>query len=262
MVIYLLVILLVYLGASILTYFIADRLLFQPPPPSYQDSDRIIKLKVGDEATLSAVFLPAPEAFHTILFCHGNGEDLGQITPLLAKLNETGFSVFAFDYEGYGTSSGKPSEKGFYRDTEAAFNYLVKDLKIPAHRLIVHGRSVGGAVAVELARKKNLGGIIIESSFLSANRVKTQIPIFLFDRFKTISKIGKISCPVLFIHGKKDEIVPFRHGRILFEKAGKPKFSLWLENAGHAFLMQIAEDKYKKSLQNFSLSLRKNSPQA
>src|SRR5688500_20181664 len=97
--------------------------------------------------------------------------------PTLETLRSMGFKVFAYDYSGYGTSSGTASEANSYRDAEAAYNYLVNDLKVAAKQIIVLGRSLGGAVAVDLAHKKQIGGLIVESSFVSAYRVMTRVPL-------------------------------------------------------------------------------------
>lgn len=162
-----------------------------------------------------------------------------------------GFSVFAYDYRGYGTSSGTASEENSYQDAEAAYDYLVNNLSVPANRIIALGRSLGGAVAVDLAHRRQLGGLIIESSFVSAYRVITKIPVFPFDKFKSLSKIKKVNCPVLVIHGTRDEVVPFWHGEKLFQEANEPKQSLWVEGAGHNNLFARAEERYEKALVEF-----------
>jgi fermentation-respiration switch protein FrsA (DUF1100 family) len=106
-------------------------------------------------------------------------------------------------------------------------------------------------VAVDLANRRQLGGLIIESSFVSAYRVITKIPVFPFDKFKSLSKIKKVHCPVLVIHGTRDEVVPFWHGEKLFQEANEPKQSLWIEGAGHNNLFARAEEQYEKALVEF-----------
>ncbi len=163
----------------------------------------------------------------------------------------TGFSVFAYDYQGHGTSSGSASEQNSYLNAEAAYDYLVNNLGIPANQIIALGRSLGDAVAIDLAHGSKLGGLIIESSFVSAYRVMTHVPVFPFDKFKSISKIKKFHCPVLFIHGTRDEIIPLWHGEKLFQDANEPKLSLWVDGAGHNNLFLRAEDYYNKALIEF-----------
>jgi hypothetical protein len=246
-----LIAILVYLGVFLCAYFYAEKIIFQPQPSSYRDTNQIIKLDSGDGVKISAIYLPNPDAHYTILYSHGNAEDIGQLLSLLSEIRAVGFSVFAFDYRGYGTSSGTPSEENAYRDEDAAYHYLVESLGVPPNRIIAMGRSLGGAVAVDLARRRQLGGLVIESSFVSAYRVMTQIPLFPLDKFKSISKIKEIRCPVLVIHGKRDEVIPFWHGERLFQEANEPKLSLWVESAGHNNLFEVAGNRYGQGLRDF-----------
>lgn len=239
-------------------YFISEKIIFQPQFSSYRDNNRIIKLKAGDGAVISAIYLNNPEAQYTILFSHGNAEDIGDLLPMLEKIKTMGFSVFAYDYQGYGTSSGKPSEKDAYRDADAAYNYLVNNLGVKSDRIIAYGRSLGGAVAVDLAQRHQLGGLIIESSFVSAYRVITKVPLFPFDKFRSISKIKDVNCPVLVIHGKQDEVISFWHGEKLYQEANEPKLSFWVERAGHNNLFHIAGNNYKQALGDFVSLIEKN----
>ena len=252
-----LILALFYLAAFLYAYFYAEKIIFQPQPSSYRDTDKIIKLNSGDEAEISAVYLPNPDARYTILFSHGNAEDIGHLRPTLENIRDMGFSVFAYDYRGYGTSSGVATEAGAYRDAQAAYNYLVNDLKIPAKRIIVLGRSLGGAFAVDLAHRRELGGLIIESSFITAYRVLTRVPLFPLDKFKSLSKIKGVRCPVLVIHGTEDEVIPLWHGEKLFQEASEPKLSFWVENAGHNNLSQIAGGQYEQVLKEFERLIEK-----
>src|SRR5688572_524791 len=118
----LLIILSVYLGLFLYAYFFADKMAFLPPSPTYRDSAQILKVDVGDGIRLSAVHLINPSATHTILFTHGNAEDLGVLLPFLEELRKSGFSVFAYDYRGYGTSTGAPGEWSGYADIESVYS--------------------------------------------------------------------------------------------------------------------------------------------
>lgn len=206
---------------------------------------------MGDGAIISAIYLYNRDARYTILYSHGNAEDIGHLRPMLDEIKDMGFSVFAYDYRGYGTSSGTSSEKTVYRDADAAYDYVATTLGIPAHRIIALGRSLGGAVAVDLAHRRQLSGLIVESSFVTAYRVLTPIPMLPFDKFKSIAKIGNVHCPVLLIHGKKDEVIPFRHGQRLFEEANEPKRAFWVEGAGHNDLLWVAGNSYGQALREF-----------
>lgn len=253
-----LIAILVYLGMFLYSYFYAEKIIFQPQPSSYRDTNQILKLDSGDGVKISAVYLPNPDARYTILYSHGNAEDIGQLLHMLEDMKGMGFSVFAYDYRGYGTSSGTSSEENAYRDVKTAYDYLLNNLGIPANRIIALGRSLGGAVAVDLAHRRQLGGLIIESSFVTAYRVLTHIPLFPFDKFKSISKIKEVHCPVLVIHGKRDEVIPLWHGERLFQAANEPKLSFWVEGAGHNNLFEAAGSRYGKVLQDFVAFIERN----
>jgi hypothetical protein len=239
-------------------YFIAEKIIFQPQVSSYRDTNQIIKLNSANGTQISAVYLENPESHYTILFSHGNAEDIGTALPTLEKMKDAGFSVFAYDYQGYGTSSGAPSEANAYGDIEASYDYLVNNLGVPPERIIAHGRSLGGAVALDLASKRPIGGLIIESTFVSAYRVMTRIPLFPFDKFNSLSKIKRVRCPVLVIHGKRDEVIPFWHGERLFEEANDLKTFLWVEMAGHNNLRATAGNDYEKAVLEFGAFIESN----
>ncbi|MEH2439550.1 alpha/beta hydrolase [Nostoc sp.] len=247
----------IYIFFSGFVYFRADSMIFLSQPSSYQDDPTIIKLKSG-ENNISATYLLNNQAKYTILYSHGNSEDLGDIKQILEKLHTWGFSVFAYDYRGYGTSQGKPTETHAYEDIDSAYNYLTQNLKIPPDRIIVLGRSVGGGSAVNLAMRKPVAGLIIESSFISAFQVVVPFRILPFDKFPNLQNIKKLKCPILVIHGKADEIIPFAHGEKLFNAAISPKLYLWVEEANHNDLFLVAEEKYRKTLQEFTNLVKTN----
>ncbi|GCL39664.1 hypothetical protein SR1949_47920 [Sphaerospermopsis reniformis] len=114
----------IYTLFAVYVYFRADSMIFLPQPSSYEDTKDIIKLKTRENQQISAVYLPNPTAKYTILYVHGNAEDLGHIRATLKKIRDVGFSVFAYDYRGYGTSQGTPTENAAYQDIDTAYNYL------------------------------------------------------------------------------------------------------------------------------------------
>lgn len=223
----------VYLCLVLFALLAADRLIFQAQPPGYLDSAEFTKLKSGDGRTITALHLVNPSAKYTVLYSHGNAEDLGDLRYLLEEYRDAGFSVFAYDYSGYGTSEGTPSARGVCEDADAALAYLVEQEKIPLDRIIIHGRSVGGGPALYLAAENDVAGLIVESSFVTAFRVVTGIPLVPFDKFRNISRIGRVNCPVLVIHGREDEVIPFWHGEALYREARAPKRYCWLDGASH-----------------------------
>jgi fermentation-respiration switch protein FrsA (DUF1100 family) len=247
----------VYLGLGIIAYFFADKLIFQPQPAFSAGDDSTLKLRAPNGENISAKFLKNPNAEFTILFSHGNAEDIFGSTPYFEKLRDAGFSVLAYDYRGYGLSEGTPSEQNAYEDAETAYNYLVENLKIAPDKIIVHGRSLGAAVSIDLASRKKCGALIAESAFVSAFRVLTRYPVFPFDKFQNLGKIKRVKCPVLFIHGKTDEIIPFWHGERLFAAANEPKFSLWLERAGHNNVSSAGGQTYLQAIRDFADNLPK-----
>ncbi|MTJ07372.1 MULTISPECIES: alpha/beta hydrolase [unclassified Anabaena] len=248
----------IYAFFAVYVYFRADSMIFLPQPSSYQDNQDILKLKNTDNKNISAIYLPNNQAKYTILYAHGNAEDLGYIKPHLEKIRNLGFSVFAYDYRGYGTSEGTPTEKTAYQDIDTAYNYLTQTLKIPPQQIIVFGRSVGGGSAVDLASRKPVGGLIVESSFTSIFRVVVPVPLLPFDKFTNRAKIKKVNSPVLIIHGKNDEIIPFTHGEKLFAAVSSPKLSFWVEKASHNDLSFVAGEKYGEMLKKFADLVEKN----
>lgn len=253
----LLVPLLIYCGLLIYAYFYADGVIFQPQFSSYLDDPSVIKLKTSDGETISARFFENPGAVHTILFSHGNAEDIGLLDLTAADFRKINLAFFAYDYRGYGTSEGRPSEEKAYRDIDAAYDYLTGQLKIPPEKIIICGRSLGGAVSIDLAARKKVGALIVESTFVSAFRALTKYRATPFDKFESLSKIGNVNCPVLVIHGRKDRIIPFWHGEKLFDEAPAPKFSLWIDEAGHNDLSEIGGTTYLKAIRNFADNLPK-----
>jgi alpha-beta hydrolase superfamily lysophospholipase len=252
-----LIALLVYVGLFGYVKMFGNRIIFQPPPPTYSPSNEALSLSSGG-IKIAAVYLKNPNATYTILYSHGNAEDLGTIRPILEELRMRGFSVFAYDYRGYGLSAGASSEKTTYQDIDAAYDYLTSQEKVPANRIIALGRSLGGAIAIDLAARKPLGGLVVESSFVSAYRVVTRFPIYPFDQFKSISKIGNVHCPVLVIHGTRDEVISFWHGQKLFEIANGPKLSCWVNGAGHNDLFEVAGPGYVKALKELTGVIEKS----
>lgn len=226
-------------------------MIFLPPPVSYEDTDEILKLPVNQTEAISAIYWPNAQADYTLLYIHGNAEDLGDIQPVLKRLHEWGFSVFAYDYRGYGTSEGRPGERQAYEDADVAYTYLTQSLNIPPEQIMVYGRSVGGGSAVELATRHPIAGLILESTFTSAFRVVVPVPILPFDKFPNLAKLKAIDCPVLVMHGGADSTIPIQHGYALYEAASTPRRSLWVEDAGHNDFTWVAGERHRQALSAF-----------
>lgn len=250
-----------YFGLAIFLWFFADRLIFLPRPPSYRDGPEILKLRSANGSLISALYLPNPSARFTLLISHGNAEDLGDDRDWLEDLRRAGFSVFAYDYQGYGTSQGKATERSVYDDENAAYAYLTASLKIPPERIIIFGRSVGSGPAVRLAARRPAAGLILQSPFVSAFRVITRIPLLPFDEFPNHKEISRVRCPVLIIHGDRDGVIGLWHGQKLFALANEPKRFWKVHGADHNDLDMVAGPSYRTALQEFAVSLE-NGPHA
>jgi len=237
--------------------FLADRLMFLPQPSSYADDARIVKLTSADGATLSARLDRNPAATFTILFSHGNAEDMGQLDELFDGFKRLGFSVAAYDYSGYGTSSGRPTARGAVANIEAVYDYLTRSAGIAPERIIVWGRSVGSGPSAHLAATRKVGGLVLESGFVSAFRVMTRIRLLPFDKFDNLRAVVALTRPLLVIHGTEDEIIPFWHGRALYERASVPKMHLWVERAGHNDLAWVAGPAYGETARAFAAMIGK-----
>lgn len=247
-----------YLSLAICALFFADGLIFLPHPSSYRDSPEILKLSSTGGKRISAMYLANPAAQYTLLVSHGNAEDLGDDREWLGDLQGAGFSVFAYDYQGYGTSEGRPSESGSYDDENAAYDYLTTQLKIPADRIIIFGRSVGTGPAVHIAARRPAAALILQSPFLSAFRVLTRVAVLPFDKFPNYKEIRNVHCPVLIIHGTKDNVINFWHGQKLFALAHEPKQFFAVADAGHNDVDMVAGSNYGKTIQAFANSIGKS----
>lgn len=246
----------IYAAAGAWVWVASDRMIFLPPAPSYRDTPDVLRLPTAGGERIAALYRANPAAPYTMLFSHGNGEDLGWVRPLLPALGDLGFSAFAYDYRGYGLSEGRPSERNVYADLDAAYDHLTRELRVPPERIILYGRSLGAGAAVDLAVRTSVGGVVLESPFLTAFRVMTRVPLFPFGKFRNVDKIGRVRCPVLIMHGEADEIVPMWHGRRLFERAPGPKMFVPIPGARHNDLMWVAGARYAAALRDFEALLR------
>jgi alpha-beta hydrolase superfamily lysophospholipase len=258
--------LLVVLGAYLITLiaaaFFSDRIIFRPQQAGYRDHEGILKLASSGGAKISAAYLANPEAVFTVLFSHGNAQDIGDAQPLLERIRAEGFAVFAYDYQGYGTSEGRPSQRHAYEDEDAAYNFLVESMHVQPNRIIAYGHSVGSGPACDLASRRPLAGLILESAFTSAFRVMTRVRVLPFDKFDNLSKIKSVRCPVLVMHGTEDSVIKTAHGKKLFAAANQPKQALWVEGANHNDVASIGGARYSDALKTFATLIRQLQAQA
>lgn len=254
-----------YLALAAALFFLQSGMLYLPDTPGRAleatPADRGLEFEplsipTRDGETLDGWFIPAGEARGTLLFFHGNAGNISHRLDSVGLFHRLGLNVLIFDYRGYGRSSGKPSEAGLYRDAEAAWRYLTGERATPADEIVLFGRSLGGAVAVWLAGRVRPAGLIVESSFTSVPDMGAEIypwlPVRLLarNRFDSRARIGGVKVPVLIIHSRQDEIIPFRHGRRLFEAAAEPKQFLEIAG-GHNDGFYVSGEKYREGISEF-----------
>lgn len=241
-----------YLALAFVAAFFSERLLFHPHRAGYADSAEIIKLTTADGTTISARHIVNPAAKFTVIYSHGNGEDMADCREVYDVIHRAGFSVLAYDYHGYGTSGGSPTERNSYADIDAAYEYLTGKAGVPPQRIILLGKSIGSGPSADLAARRPVAGLILESAFVSAFRVPLRVPLLPWDKFENLSKLSSVTCPIMVIHGEDDLLIPIWHGRRLYEAAPGPKHCLWVPRAGHNDLIYAAGARYELALQDFA----------
>lgn len=190
-----------------------------------------ITLKSGSAELDAFYHHPAP-GMPVILFSHGNGETLSNVKPLLNSFISRGYGIMAYDYAGYGNSTGYPSEKQAYMDIDAAYNYLIEKTDISAKNIVIMGYSVGSGPSCYLAEKINAKALVIISGFASAAQVLLPFSV-PFDQFPNAERLKNCNIPLLIIHGRNDKIVPLRNGKKLFSSSVAPIRKMHYSDAGH-----------------------------
>ncbi len=245
----------VYALLAIGAHYLSLRMLFPRPPLKYAPGPDYLQLKAADGTGIWARHWPNPAAKHTLLYLHGNYEDLGSIADYIPGLVDAGYAVFAVDYRGYGLSGGRSTERTSYDDAVLAYDYMRTELGIPADRIVAFGYSLGGGPAVELARMRPVAGLVLQGAFVSAYRVRTGIPLYPGDKFNNLSKMAELRRPVMIIHGTADGTVPFWHGRRLYEAVTAPKAKLFAEGGPHTGLADYIGPGYAEELRRFTDAL-------
>lgn len=224
-----------YLGVGLVLYCMQPRFLYEPLRQLHYTPARLgltfeeVYFKTADHLLLHGWFVPAPSAQFTVLYCHGNGGNMVYFLDTVNFLNKLGLNCFVFDYRGYGESQGTPTEKGTYLDARAAYRWLTKKKGVKPHKIILFGWSLGGSIAAYLATKAKSASLIIENTFTSYSAIGKKfypyMPVRWFTRFDypTIDYVRKITCPVLVIHSKNDEVIPLEFGLQIYDAANEPK---------------------------------------
>ena len=210
---------------------------------------------------MHAWWIPARQAHApAMLYLHGNGWNIGDSAYNTARLQRMGFSILAIDYRGYGRSEGGfPSESQIYEDAQAAWSYL-KTREPDARKRFIYGHSLGGAVAIDLAVKNpDAVGLIVESSFTSMadmgrrNAWLRNLPLewIVTQRFDSLAKVGRLTMPVLFIHGTVDHVIPQEMSQRLYDAAPQPKRLVLIPDAGHSSIAVVGMAQYRRAVQEF-----------
>jgi fermentation-respiration switch protein FrsA (DUF1100 family) len=192
-----------------------------------------------DGVKLHGWFIPNPNAVATLLWFHGNAGNISHRLDNIQRLKPLNLNIFIFDYRGYGRSEGVPDEQGIYKDSRAAYKKVLAMDGVSVDSLFLFGRSLGGICAVETAMNHPARGLILESVFTNSADMSRQVfPLIplgwaIRSKLDAIGKVPHLKLPKLFLHGTRDEIVPYDLGRKLFEQAGDPKTFYSIEGAGH-----------------------------
>lgn len=231
---------LLFIFSGVYLYFTQHKMVFFPGKNLVMTPDEIglqyedLYIQSGDNEKINAWYFPYKGSIEipdrkVVLFCHGNAGNISHRIETVEYILELGANIMLFDYRGFGKSEGSPGEEEVYQDALVCYNWLINEKGFTPDQVIIFGRSLGGAVAVDLASKVACSGVIVESSFTSAKAMAKEIfpifPINLILKYKlnSIDKIGHIKCPVLVTHSTEDDIIPYKMGEDLFNAAEEPK---------------------------------------
>lgn len=261
---------LAYISACLFLTVRQNYFIFQPsrvfektPNIPYQEVWLPVKTGSGKVELINGWWIRADKSnVGTLLYFHGNGINMGANVNQANHFHQLGLSVLLIDYRGYGRSQGGfPSESQVYQDAETAWNYLVKEQKIPAKQIFIYGHSLGGAIAIDLARKHpEAAGAIVQSSFTSMQGMAKlfsyyrvfPISLMLTQRFDSIDKIKFLKVPVLFIHGTDDTVIPAAMSQTLYANAPQPKQLLLVPKAHHNNGDAFFDNRqYRRTIQRF-----------
>lgn len=213
-------------------------------------------LRTDDGVRISGFFLPREHSRRAILFLHGNAGNASHRLPDAVRLWLLDANVLLLDYRGYGLSEGRPSERGIYRDGQAGLAYLVNELGFAPSDIVIFGRSIGSAVAVQIAQNQDLGGLILVSPLSSGRDIMRAQGLgwlgpFIGHPFDSIAKIKNVKCPVVVIHGERDHILPPRMGKALYEQTPQGRGFVLIPGAGHNDLTGPFADSFFEKVGEF-----------
>lgn len=251
---YLTLLLLVWLLQGCMIHIPDSRLVASPGEVGLAYEN--LQLKTSDGEQLHGWFLPHQEPRAVLLFFHGNAGNISHRLESLEIFHQLKLSTLIIDYRGYGKSSGRPTESGLYDDARTAYRHLVQDKGVPPERIIAFGRSLGAAVAARLASEQPVGALWLESGFTSIPDIGAEIypflPVRLLTRYRYDTKkaLASVQAPVLVIHSREDETIPFSHGQALYRAAPEPREFLQIRG-GHNDGFMRSEVIYRAGLEAF-----------
>jgi fermentation-respiration switch protein FrsA (DUF1100 family) len=235
----------VYLAQDNLVYFPDTARAHSTTPAAHGLAYEDVFLRTTDGETLHAWWLPVTGARGTVLLFHGNAGNISHRIDYAQMFRTLGYNTLLVDYRGYGKSTGTPTERGTYEDATAAWQWLTATRGIAADEIVVFGESLGGAVACWLAQQRQPRALVLASTFTSVPDLGSEVyrflPVRLISRFKynTRECLAQVKAPVLVLHSPEDEIIPFAHGKKLFEAAREPRAFIELaggHNSGFVFM--------------------------
>lgn len=251
---YVVLLLLIYFLQAHLVYHPYKNITLTPADLGYEFED--LEINTEDGFRLHGWFVPVENADLTVLYFHGNAGNISGRLETIQLLHQLGLNVLIFDYRGYGRSEGKPTEEGTYRDATAVWNYLANHKNIAADNIVIMGRSLGGSIAAWLAGRQEPAAAILESTFTSAADLGSEIYPWLPVRwlisfeYETQEYIQQIQAPIFMAHSPDDNVVPFNHGKTLFNMAGEPKQFLELQGSHGSGFLETGV-RYRNALRNF-----------
>ena len=250
---YILLVTLMYIFQSKLVYFPSTDI--NTTPKSIGLPYESIRFLSKDKTELHAWYIPKKDANTTLLFFHGNGGNISHRLDSIKIFHSLGMNVFIFDYRGFGKSQGSANEQNTYDDAKSAWNYLLKNRSVKAENIIIFGRSLGGTIAANLGSTVKPKGIILESTFNSIKEISAERYPFLPQsllrfNYGTIKYLKAINYPILVIHSKDDNIIPFKYGEAVFKNANEPKTFVKL-SGDHNYGFLDSHEIYVAALEKF-----------
>ena len=215
-----------------------------------------VRFRSADNILLHGWFAPCENSRKVILLYHGNTGNISDCISSISIFAGLGFSTFMFDYRGYGLSEGRTDEQGTYHDAEAAWEWLLREKHYAPQDVVILGRSLGASIGSWLASHHHPAAVILESTFTSLPDIAADthplIPARLMTRFRydTLDNVRRIHCPILIVHGRDDSVIPYHHGRRLYDSANEPKAFLDIHGTHAEGFLATGQD-YINGLQAF-----------